>query len=239
MAKKDIFLLVDTETTIKDHVVDFGGIVCTRKGEILHSCGILVSDFYEKEELFYRKSEKSGIWSWEGKDKRIVNYQNMITGGMRIVASVGAINRWLERVKAEYGDNVIVTAYNLAFDKGKCQNSGIDLGMFSQSFCLWYAAADKWGNTKDYKNFVLQMHEFTNRTELGNMSYRTNAELMVRFVLNNPEMEDEPHTALEDARDYELPILTALVKNTPKKKWMDPAGYNWRNYQLKDHFRAI
>lgn len=234
MAKKDYFLIVDTETTMKDHVVDFGAVVTDRKGRVHKSCGILVRDIYEVEELFYDRSESKGIWSWQGRDKRIVNYQNMLAGGTRIIASVGAINRWLDKVKTEY--NPILTAYNLAFDKDKCAKTGIDLLPFDKSFCLWYAAAAKWGHSKEFKQMVLDMHEFRPPTEKGNMSYRTNAETMTRFVLGRPDLQDEPHTALEDAMDYELPILVKLVNTQKRELWMNPPGYNWRDYQVKDHF---
>ena len=68
------------------------------------------------------------------------------------------------------------------------------------------------------------------------MSYITNAEVMARFVLGNPELEDEPHTALEDIVDYELPILNALIKTTKAKDYMNPTPYSWRDYQVKDWF---
>ena len=34
MAKRDYFLIVDTETTQTDMVADFGAIICDRKGNI-------------------------------------------------------------------------------------------------------------------------------------------------------------------------------------------------------------
>jgi hypothetical protein len=68
------------------------------------------------------------------------------------------------------------------------------------------------------------------------MSYHTNAEAMARFVLGNPDLPDEPHTALEDAIHYELPILKQLIATTKKADYMSPASYNWRDYQVKDWF---
>ena len=32
MAKKDHYLIIDSETTVKDHVVDFGAVVTDKKG---------------------------------------------------------------------------------------------------------------------------------------------------------------------------------------------------------------
>ena len=87
--------------------------------------------------------------------------------------------------------------------------------------------------------FVLDMHEFGGRTGLGNMSYRTNAETMARFVLGDPDLPDEPHTSLEDCLWYELPVLLKLVNTTKKKRWMNPAPYNWRDYQIKNWYQPV
>jgi hypothetical protein len=159
----------------------------------------------------------------------------MLADGRRMLASVAAINKWLARAQQQF--NPVLTAYNLAFDASKCDNSGIDLALFQRKFCLWHHSANKWAKTKAYRQFILDSHCFNKPTKHGNMTYHTNAEIMARFVLNNPTLEDEPHTALEDARDYELPILQALIKNISTKQLLETvAGYNWRDYQVKDWF---
>ena len=78
--------------------------------------------------------------------------------------------------------NPILTAYNLPFDLNKCQNTGIDLTMFSQRFDLWTASFNKWALTNKYKTFALENHAFNNRTALGNMTYQTNAEIMANPI---------------------------------------------------------
>jgi hypothetical protein len=98
------------------------------------------------------------------------------------------------------------------------------------------AAQDKWAHTKAYRQMVLDTHSFNAPTELGNMTYQTKAEIMARFVLDNPTLPDEPHTAIEDIIYYELPILKRLVKSTPKKVWMNPKGLSWQQNQVKDWF---
>jgi hypothetical protein len=41
---------------------------------------------------------------------------------------------------------------------------------------------------------------------------------------------------LEDALDFELPILANIIK---KKGWKEKIkAYNWREAQVKDHFSA-
>ena len=239
MAKRDYFLLVDTETTQDSLVADFGAIVCDRKGRIYKECAVLVNGIYTdmKNHPLFFTSDPEGIWSKKGQDQRYMNYTKMLEGGTRMLASVGAINRWLDKVKAHF--NPYLTAYNLSFDLDKASKTGIDLAQFSnKQFCLWHAAFNKWAHTKHYRKFILSQHAFNPPTDLGNMSYKTNAEVMARFVTGNPNLEDEPHTALEDIKYYELPILLKLLKTTKKKEWLNPNPFNWKKVQVKDWFTA-
>jgi len=191
----------------------------------------------EKHPLFHIHGDAGDIWSLAGLPKRYERYNNMVLGGTRMIASVAAINVWLAKAKAQY--NPYLTAYNLAFDLDKCANTGIDLSDFAdRQFCLWHAAVAKWGYTKAYRNFILATASFNNPTKHRNFSYKTNAEVMTRFVTNQPYLEDEPHTALEDVLYYELPILNRLVQTTKKKVWLNPPSFNWRKVQVCDHFTA-
>jgi hypothetical protein len=49
MAKKEYFIIVDTETTINDKVFDFAAIVVDRKGEIYHSLACIVNESANEE----------------------------------------------------------------------------------------------------------------------------------------------------------------------------------------------
>jgi hypothetical protein len=232
MAKKQHFLIIDTETTINDHVADFGAVICDRKGLIIKELGVMVADF-RSETLFHDKNAND-IWGNAGLLKRTANYTTMLESGQRMLASVGAINRWLEKVNALYQPEL--TAYNLAFDLSKMQNSGIDVSIFDKRFCLWQAASGLYGNTKKYRQFILDNHLFNSPTQLGNMTYQTNAEVMASFI-NGEMLPPEPHTALEDAKFYELPILVDILK---KAKWREKVkAYSWRDYQVKNAFTAI
>jgi hypothetical protein len=61
---------------------------------------------------------------------------------------------------------------------------------------------------------------------------------MARFITNDPAMPDEPHTALEDAIYYELPILKRLIETTDREVFMNPEPFDWRKVQVKDWFTA-
>lgn len=234
MAKKQFFLIIDTESTINDHCADFGAMIVDRQGNIHKEVGILVGDFYQKESLFFDKNAKEQIWQLAGLEKRNANYIKMVESGQRMIASVNAINRWLDKANAQYSPEL--TAYNLPFDLRICQNSGIDLSMFEKRFCLWQLAIGHFSNTKKYRQFVLQNHLFNPPTELGNMTFKTNAEVMASF-LNNEMLPPEPHTALEDIKFYELPILTAILKRKDFRK--KEKAYNWRDFQVKNNFVAV
>jgi len=120
----------------------------------------------------------------------------------------------------------------LGFDLDKCKNTGIELGGFNSQFCLWQAAIGNICNTKQYRDFVLQNHGFNTPTGAGNMTMKTSAEMVAGFI--GGEFKTEPHTALEDARDFELPILQTILR---KKKWREKiTPYNWRQFQVRNHF---
>jgi hypothetical protein len=228
---KEFYLIVDSETTNADMVYDFGAVVCDRKGNILTSCAVIVAEQMEAE-LFYDIKD-NGIWGKKAATERKAKYANMLSQGSRMVASVAAINRWLEKVCGKY--NPMLTAYNIAFDNGKCANTGIDLSMFSKQFCLWHLAATMVCTTKAYKKFALENHYFGNRTKFGNMTIKTNAECVAHYITGNDITE--PHTAKEDAQFFEMPILLSLVN---RKGWKKNIGlpYNWKSFQLKDHYKA-
>lgn len=241
MAKKQFFLVVDTETTQSDKVADFGAIVVDKKGKIYNQCAVLTNGIYtdfNNHPLFFEKgAEFSSIWSKAGQDARYQVYNDMLLNGSRMVASVAAINRWLSAAQAKYMPTL--TAYNLPFDVSKCQNTGIDLTIFSERFCLWNAAFSKFAHSKSFRQFILENHGFNAPTALGNMTFKTNAEIMARFVLNNKDLPDEPHTALEDLIYYELPILAHILRVSKKRAdYMECASYNWRSVQVKDWFTA-
>lgn len=237
MAKKKYFIVIDTETTVSQKVVDFGAVIVDKQGNVMASCAVLIAEtFCDREQHALFHDQSSGLWGKRHLPRRYAEYEAMLKDGRRMLANVAAVNRWLAKAVATY--NPVATAYNKAFDWGKMRNTGIDCDMFSKSFCMWHAAAARWGTSKKYRQFVLDVVGFNPPTDKGNMSYLTNAEIMARFVLGQPELPDEPHTAYEDAIGYEVPILVELVRNTPVADYMNPPGYDWKKYQVKDWFVA-
>jgi len=232
MGKKQFFAILDTETTISDTVADFAIIIVDREGKIHNQCAVLVAGHYGNHELFHDKNAND-IWGYAGLEKRKANYATMLESGNRMLASTNAVNKWINQAIGKY--NPSLTAYNLAFDLAKCANTDIDLSGFNSRFCLWQAAVGNICNKKAFKQFALDNHAFNNTTKHGNMTFKTNAEIVCGFINNN--FISEPHTALEDARDFELPILTTVIK---KRNWRDNVkAYAWQDFQVKNHFTAI
>lgn len=231
MARKQFFMILDTETTVENTVADLGIIICDRHGNVAAQCGVLVRGHYETFRLFHDKNAND-IWGYAGLKKREEAYVAMLDSGVRMLASVAAINRWINQAIGKY--NPSLTAYNLAFDLDKCEKTGIDLSGLPNRFCLWHAAVGNICKTKKYKQFVLENHAFNKPTQNGNMTMKTNAEVVAGYI--GGIFKEEPHTALEDARDFELPILSHILK---KKDWKEKVtAYNWREFQVKDNFSA-
>lgn len=232
MAKKQFFMVVDTETTINDHVADFGAIIYDRQGNMYENCAILVKDF-KNEKLFHdTKLVDSSLWAKNNLENRRLNYEKMLDEGSRHYASIAGINKFLDNARAKYG-NIELTAYNLPFDASKCANSGINLHNFTNRFCLWQASCGLFADTKAYRQFILDNHYFSNRTvKTASITYRTNAEVMSEFLTGVKAIE--PHTAYEDILHHEGHILNAILKH---KKWREKIKpYNYRDYQLKANF---
>ena len=239
MGKKKYFVTIDTETTQTGNVADIGIVVSDKQGNIHFETGILLGEFFSDKEnhpLFHIYGDKNDVFSKESLPKRYANYEQMLQDGRRVLASVGAVNRILTDIAVKY--DPVMTAYNLVFDVGVMNKSGIIAdNLFRNRFCLWHAAVNKWVNTRAYKQFALDNHFFGNRTKTGHMGIQTNADVMAKFLLGMG-LEDEPHTALEDAKFYEVPILTALVKHSTPKEYMTPPPYNYRDWALRKNYRV-
>ena len=212
---KHFYLIVDTETTTKQTVADFGAVIVTKQGEIVERFGAMVLGHFGKLPLFSDPSaEDSELWSEQSAKRREKDYYSMLDTGERSIASPALINQWLVRVNAQYSP--VVTAYNLAFDLGKCRNTRISLGIFAQSFCLMKAAKKQLGTLAEYHAFCNE-HGFLTKKR---RDPSTTAETMARFIFG-ADLEDEPHTALEDAQFWEAPILTKILESVTRKQIME------------------
>lgn len=216
--RRKYYLTVDTETSVNGRVVDFGAVITDKQGRVFTECAVLVNGVYGREDLFYNRA--SGFFGLKNLEIRKANYETMLQRGDRMIATVPAINKWLARANDTFKPTL--TAYNLPFDLDKAAKTEIDLTIFERRFCLWREAARVFGDTKAYRAFLL-----ANKYLTPKLNGQTSAEVMCHFVTGN--RVTEPHTALEDVRDFEVPILTRLLR---QKKGIHDIPVNWRDYAL-------
>jgi len=211
---KHYYLIVDTETTKKQTVADFGAVVVDRQGAIVDQFGAMVLGHFGKLPLFSDPSaDPDAFWSEQSAHRRAKNYDAMLESGERSISSPALINQWLAGINARYAP--ILTAYNIAFDFGKCRNTRINLGIFNSRFCLMKTAKRKIGVLADYQQFCYDNNLLTKKLRKPQMT----ADAMAKYIC--PEMPDEPHTALEDARDYEALILAYILRDTTRKQILE------------------
>ena len=212
---KHFYLVVDTETTKRGTVADFGAVLMTKQGEIIEQFGAMVLGHFGKMPLFSDPAaDPAAFWSEQSAQRRAKNYDDMLESGERSISSVGLINQWLSGINARYSP--VLTAYNISFDLGKCRNTRINLGIFNQKFCLMKAAKRKIGTLAEYHEFCQANGFLTAKRRDPSMT----ADTMAKFILGL-DLADEPHQALEDARDYEAPILTKILESVTRKQLME------------------
>jgi hypothetical protein len=231
MAKKQYFAVLDSETTIKDTIADLAIVICDREGRIYNQMAVMVAGHYGVHELFHDKNAND-LWGYAGLEKRKKMYEEYLQSGKRMLASVNAINKWIQQAIGKY--NPELTAFNLAFDANKCKNTEIDISGFTNSFCLWQAAVGNICQTKAYKQFVIENAGINNATQYRNQTIKTNAEMVASFIRG--EYCEENHDALGDVVDFEIPILREVLRKKEWRKKITP--YNWRDWQAKDHIVA-
>ena len=213
------YLIVDTETTQRGTVADFGAVIVTKQGEIVEQFGAMVLGHFGKLPLFSDpNADPDAFWSEQSSYRRAKNYDDMLESGERSISSPALINQWLAGIKARY--NPTLTAYNLAFDLGKCRNTRINLGIFGSRFCLMKSAKRKIGVLASYQDFCKARGLLTAKLKRPSMT----ADAMAKYIADTEysgSLADEPHTALEDARDYEAMILTYILRDTTRKQIME------------------
>jgi len=220
MGNKRYYLIVDTETTVNRHVFDFSAIICDKQGKIYQQIAVCVNNF--KHEEFFHDRGNSGFFAQKNLNDRHKKYEKMLHNGDRMLASVTAVNNWLCKANELYGKNLYLTAYNICFDAGVCKNSGINLSIIKNSFCLWGLACRLYCKRSGYIKFCIKNKYFTEK-----LNMKSNAEIMAHYITG--KFSNEPHTALEDIIYYELPILVDALR---QKKGLGVDTYSWKKYQL-------
>ena len=203
---KHYYLIVDVETTGDQRVADFGAVVVDRKGNVVASLGVLIEGIFGEADFH---------WALGNPKHTLAKYRGMLAQGQRAIASPAFVNRWLAEINATYSP--VLTAYNIGFDWGKCGNTNIDLGIFTKRFDLMMAAKAVILPMPEYEQACIENGWFTDGGKLS-----AKADHVARFL--DSTLPVEPHTALEDARDYESVILAAIIANPMSRDKLLAAG---------------
>ena len=219
--KKHYYLIVDTETTQQQTVADFGAVIMDRKGAIVEQFAVLLDGHFGTLPLFAATDAPAdAFFSTQSRSRRVKHYEGLLANGQRSICSPTLVNIWLARILGQY--KPVLTAYNIAFDFGKCRNTGIDLGIFSTRFCLMRAAHNTICRSGDYEYFCGQNGLITPTGRIRRTADAV-AKFLARDANGNTSLQDEPHTALEDARDYEASILAEILRTHSRNSLLQVA----------------
>lgn len=209
---KQTFLILDTETTIKDEnlpmqsVFDIGWTISNRQGEILKTRSYLVHEFYHQAVL-----ERKGFLIDNGFMSENLYIEKLKKGEIKLSLWKNIIAQ-LKRDCKKY-DVEFIGAYNLGFDtrviaKTDFYFKGLDFDFFDDFFLvdLYHVCAYTVLNTPDYKEFATENNFITDK---GN--FKTGAESTYRYLFDLDYIEE--HTAMKDSLD-ETKILHHVLNNT-------------------------
>ena len=200
--KKELFLIIDTETTnsIEQPLCyDIGYAICDRQGKIYLERSYIVSEiFLDNKDLM-----KSAYYA-----NKIPNYWEDIKSGKRLVKSIISIRKQIHEDMKKY-DIKKVGAYNMGFDK-RALNNTIRYCLKSrlrwffpfgiEYICIWNMACQVVLNQVSYIKFALQ-----NGLVSESNNIQTSAESCYKFLKNQIDFV-ESHTGLEDVQ-IEVEIL--------------------------------
>ena len=81
---RHFYLIVDTETTQRGTVADFGAVLITKQGEIVERFGAMVLNHFGSLPLFAdATAPDSALWSEQSAKRREKDYYAMLESGER------------------------------------------------------------------------------------------------------------------------------------------------------------
>ena len=217
-------LIIDTETTEKNQsVADFGAVLVDLSkprgsdgfGQVVRELGSYVYGEFNKKGLWYDPfAPEDSFWSRQNVAKRQKAQESEVIEGSRNIAASPNINKWLKEIAQEYSP--IATAYHWAFDLRLCRLTGINVDQFQHGpqWCLMNLAKKHYINDPAYIAHCKANGFFTKK---GNISFKADSVSNYIFWQRGNVKDPEPHTALEDAKIYELPIAQELYAHG----WLD------------------
>ena len=222
--KKDIFMVLDTETCdLTGSVYDVGYTIADRKGNIATTRNWLV------KEIFTDAKKMMGAFYAK---KMFSHYAPMLNDGAVKLAAWSDIVQTMRDDCAAFGVTSIA-AYNAAFDFRVMAATHKMLGHTDRilpkglkKLCIWQFACETKLSQKSYVKMALANGWVSPK---GNI--KTGAEFAYRYTTHRPEFIED-HTALSDAI-IETTILAACFQQKRKTPWGRIGGSPWRIVQPK------
>lgn len=222
MAKKEYYLIIDTETcnSVEQPIpYDIGYAICDRTGKIYIERSYVVSETF----LGMKDTMVSAYYA-----EKIPKYWDDLKKGNRELKSVLAIRKQLIADMRAYKVRK-VGAYNMGFDKRALNNlvryhSKSFLRWFfpfgTEFFDIWHMATQTILSQKTFFKMAVK-NDWVSQS--GNV--RTSAEIAYRYITKKLEF-DEQHMGLEDVR-IETEIFAYCLKQHKKLDWSVKANC-WR-----------
>lgn len=211
MRKKEMFLVVDTETcnSIEQPLpYDIGYAICDRHGEVYLKRSFVVAEIF----LDLKETMKSAYYA-----EKIPTYWEDIKNGKRELKTFFNIKKTVYDDMKKYNIKK-VGAYNMAFDKRALNNlvRYVTKSRFrwffpfgTEFFCIWNMACTTILNTKTYIDFAVKNGLVSNADNV-----LTSAESAYKFLTNEVDFT-ESHTGLEDV-EIEVAIMASCYRTHKK-----------------------
>ena len=211
MRKKEMFLVIDTETcnTIEQPLpYDIGYAICDRMGNIAEERSYVVAETF----LDMKDTMKSAYFA-----EKIPQYWEDIKNGSREIKSIYKIRKEVKDLMNKYNVKK-VGAYNMGFDKRALNNvmryttKSFCRWFFpfgTEFFCIWHLATQTLLQQKTFFKMAEKNGWFS---EKGNLL--TNAEVTYNYIKKMSDFKEE-HKGLEDVR-IEIEIMAHCFRQHKK-----------------------
>lgn len=243
---KRYICLIDTESTQpceangnQSHVFDFAYMVFEKNAPftVVEQQGFILSD-YCKEPLFnhsnkdffnsknlYARTEKYRQFLRDGKMERPSLIMKPYT---RELISVAGLNGLLMQIACKYKPTLM--AYNLAFDRSLCLQSGIAVSkLFQDQKCLMSHAIQVFMRRKGFIRYCLKNGLVSPKNFLQYKAETIGGYLNIQG--------HEPHCALEDLIFWEFEIYKVIARQ--KKRLNDNYQLNWHSISLANVYNFL
>ena len=230
------YLVLDTETTngLEQPVVyDIGGCIADKQGRIYEKFSFVIRDIFVYERTLMQTAYYAN---------KIPEYVESIHKGERQMIDFYQARRYILNLMQKYNVHD-VAAYNAYFDRNALNltQRWLTKSKYRYFFpyrtnfvCIWNMACQTLCQRKTYKDFC-EEHNFTSnrKGEPTARNYSTSAETVYRYLILNPEYEEE-HKGLEDVY-----IETEIMRRCFAAKKKMPYGKNIRRNCWMDVKRPV